>query len=367
MSDVVVIGGGIIGCAIARALGAVGAEVLMVDPRHIGQGASRASAGMLAPFTEGQHDAALQALGVSSLDLYDALVASLRDEGETIAYTRDGSIEVACDEASVAALARVASELSAAAVGHRLLTAESLRACEPSLAAGVRGGLHIPAHGAVDVPALVGALWRSAERRGAKRLTGRVTAVRSGRDGMRVETSEGELRTRRAVLAAGSWASQVELDGAPRVPVRPIRGQLIALRLARQVLRHAVWGPCCYLVPWDDGGLLVGATVEDVGFDERATAGGVTSLLTSAIALVPSLADAGFGDVRVGLRPGTADGRPLVGLSRRLEGLVYATGHYRNGALLAPLTAQAVTHLVEGRPLDPVWSPCRPDRFDGDM
>ena len=366
MSDVVVIGGGIIGCAVARALSAAGADVLVIDPRPIGQGASRASAGMLAPFTEGQHDAALQALGISSLDMYDALVASLCDEGETIAYTRDGSIEVACDEPSLAALDRMASGLAAAGVGHRLLTAESLRACEPSLA-GVRGGLHIEAHGAVDVPALVGALWRSAERRGATRLATRVTGVRPGRDGVRVETPGGEVVARHAVLAAGSWASQIELGGGPPVPVRPIRGQLIALRLARQVLRHAVWGPRCYLVPWKDGGLLVGATVEDVGFDERATAGGVTSLLASAIALVPSLAEAGFGDVRVGLRPGTSDGRPLVGPSRRIDGLVYATGHYRNGALLAPLTAQAVTDLLGGRPIDPVWAPCRPDRFDGEM
>jgi len=135
------------------------------------------------------------------------------------------------------------------------------------------------------------------------------------------------------------------------------------LSLREQVLRHALWGPRCYLVPWRDGTVLVGATVEDAGFDESATAEGVDSLLRAAIELVPALAGASFEQVRVGLRPGTPDHRPIVGPSSGIDGLIYAIGHYRNGALLAPLTADAVAGLVDATPLDAVWEVCTPARF----
>jgi glycine oxidase len=129
------------------------------------------------------------------------------------------------------------------------------------------------------------------------------------------------------------------------------------------LLRHAVWGPGCYLVPWGDGTILVGATVEHVGFDERPTAAAVAQLLQAAVELLPPLADATFLEVRVGLRPGTPDDLPIVGPSQRIEGLIYATGHYRNGALLTPLTADAVAELAGGTPLDSIWRPCDPQRF----
>ncbi len=129
------------------------------------------------------------------------------------------------------------------------------------------------------------------------------------------------------------------------------------------MLRHALWGPECYLAPRADGTILVGATVEHVGFDERATATGVSHLLRAATALLPALADATFLEVRVGLRPGTLDDLPIVGASTEVEGLLYATGHYRNGALLTPLTANDVADLAGGTPLDPIWTPCAPQRF----
>jgi glycine oxidase len=363
VTDVLVIGGGVIGCAVARSLAVRGAVVTLVDPREIGHGASRASAGMLAPFTEGQHDSVLQSLGLRSLDLYDRLVQSLESEGAAIPYTRSGSIEVACDRAASAVLDRTAAALAAAGAGHERLGLDALRAREPALGPDARDGLRIATHGAVDVPALVEALWRSAATRGATSVLARVTRVRAAPDGAQVETSAGPMTARHVVLAAGSWASRIALDGDAPVTVRPVRGQLLALRLPRQVLRHAVWGPRCYLVPWDDGRVLVGATVEEVGFDERATAAGVQSLLQASAALVPVLSEATFVEVRVGLRPATADDRPVVGRSDANSALIYATGHYRNGALLAPLTAEAVADTVEGAPLDDVWSPCRPGRF----
>ena len=126
---------------------------------------------------------------------------------------------------------------------------------------------------------------------------------------------EGAFEASRVVLAAGCWAGQVDIDGVAPLPVQPVRGQLLALRTDSALLRHALWGPACYLVPWADGTILVGATVEHVGFDERATAAGVAQLLQAATALLPALADATFLEVRVGLRPGTLDDLPIVGAS----------------------------------------------------
>jgi glycine/D-amino acid oxidase-like deaminating enzyme len=160
------------------------------------------------------------------------------------------------------------------------------------------------------------------------------------------------------VLAAGSWSSDLA-----RVPMRPIRGQLLHLRLPRPPLSTIVWGDRGYLVPWMDGSVLVGATSEDVGFDERPTAAGVRSLLDGATELVPELAAATFHEVRVGLRPATADELPVIGASSTMRRVFYATGHYRNGVLLAPLTALAIADLVLAGRERPEVAAARPARF----
>lgn len=352
-----------IGCGIAQTLATRGAMVTLLDPRSVGDGASRASAGMLAPFSEGRHDMALHALGARSLARYDGFVQALADQGSRIPYARAGSIDVACDQAGAAALDVAASELTRDQVGCQTLDQAALRTLEPAVSAEAVAGLVIPTHGAVDVPALVAALWRSAAARGARLERASARRISRGDSAVRVETSEGIRNASRVVLAAGCWVGQVAIDGAAPLPVRPVRGQLLVLRTASPLLRQIVWGPDCYLVPWSDGTLLVGATVEDAGFDERSTASGVQRLLQAATNLVPQLAEAAFVEVRVGLRPGTRDDRPIVGLSRQVDGLIYATGHYRNGALLAPLTCDAVSDLVDGTSLDPIWAPCDPQRF----
>jgi glycine/D-amino acid oxidase-like deaminating enzyme len=166
------------------------------------------------------------------------------------------------------------------------------------------------------------------------------------------------------VVAAGSWSGGIEVDGgAGSVPVRPVRGQLLQLGWQGTPLAGVVWGERCYLVPWDDRTLLVGATVEDAGFDERTTAAGVRELLEAACALVPHAATASFLGARAGLRPASGDDLPIIGRSVRLPNLMYATGHYRNGVLLAPLTARLVADaMLEGRE-DPLLELTRPQRF----
>lgn len=363
MSDVLVIGGGVIGCGIARALTARGASVTLVDPRPVGEGASRASAGMLAPFTEGRHDRALQVLGERSLSSYDALIQTLAEGGGTVGYSKAGSLDVAFDASGAATLDEVAASLAGDHVDCHRLDRVMLRELEPAVSSRAIGGLTIPAHGAVDVPALVKALWASAVRAGAALVRTRAHRISRSGSGVRVDTSDGMFEAAHVVLAAGCWAGQVDIEGVPPLPVQPVRGQLVALRSELPPPARTLWGPGCYLVPWPDGTVLVGATVEHVGFDERATASGVGQLLREATALVPGLSEAAFVEARVGLRPGTFDDRPLVGASQRAEGVIYATGHYRNGALLMPITAEAVADLVEGTPLDQIWAPCNPARF----
>ena len=169
------------------------------------------------------------------------------------------------------------------------------------------------------------------------------------------------------VLAAGSWSSQIEIEGvAARIPVRPVRGQLLHLGWNGPPLRRVTWGDRCYLVPWDDGTVLVGATVEEVGFDERTTVAGVRDLLDAACELVPHAWTAGFLGARVGFRPASADELPIIGPSRVMPGLMYASGHYRSGVLLAPLTARLVADAMMDDVADPAMRALSPDRF-GDL
>jgi glycine oxidase len=363
VADVLILGAGIIGCAVADTLARRGARVRVIDPRGVGLGASQASAGMLAPFTEGRHDRAMQALGVCSLDRYGALVDRLRADGHEVAYSRRGSIDVAFDEARARQFAEDAETLAADGVAHTFYEDDEARRFAPAVNSRVKAVLEIEPHGAIGVSELTTALWKSAESRGAKITAASATRIAHARGAIRVETTCGVMDAPHVVLASGCWAGGIDVDGAAALPVRPVRGQLLALRLPASPLEPTVWGPDCYLVPWRDGTVLVGATVEEAGFDEQATVAGVSGLLDAAPALLPELARAVLLDVRVGLRPGTPDDRPVIGNSSRVDGLVYATGHYRNGALLAPVTADIVADLIEGRETDSSLSAFSPDRF----
>jgi glycine oxidase len=187
--------------------------------------------------------------------------------------------------------------------------------------------------------------------------------TRSG-DELVVETDRGPLSSSAVVLAAGSWSGTIDIDGIETpAPVRPVRGQLLHLAWNGPPLRRVTWSRRCYLVPWDDGSLLVGATVEEAGFDERATVAGVRDLLEAACDVVPQAWKAGFREARVGLRPGTSDNLPIIGPSTVVPGLFFATGHYRNGVLLAPLTAELVAAAVIDNRIDPMLASIGPARF----
>lgn len=347
--NVTIAGAGVVGCAIAHELAARGARVRVLDSRVPGGGATRASAGILAPFIEG-HDQTLLSLGLRSLGMYkDFLDRVTLDSGQDVEYERNGTIQIASNLEDANQLKRAARLLGDANVERRLLDAVEVRRIEPAVTADAVAGLHIPCHGHVAAGDLTRALVAAAMRHGATFDVGSAVAIEGG-GAARVRTSGEVIESDAVIVAAGSWSTSVEGVRAGPETLKPIRGQLLQLRLPERPASHVIWGSQCYLVPRRDGAVLVGATMEDVGFDERATSSGVQQLLDRALALMPALRDAAFEEVRVGLRPKTADELPAVGASSTMPHVFYATGHYRNGILLAPLTARLVADLVlEGK------------------
>ena len=331
-------------------------------------GATQASAGMLAPFTEAKdREAAFLDLAVRSLDMYDSFVARVVDTAKLpVGYRRIGTLDVASTPERWLGLQDIARRLRARGVPLNLLSEADARGQEPQLGRDVAGALLIPAHGYVNAGELTRALVAAARSHEAHVIEGRVRKV-AWRDGaVAVETGRGPLSADMVILAAGSWSGHIEMPGIARLPVRPVRGQLLHLASEGAPLHRVTWGDRCYLVPWEDGTVLVGATMEEVGFDERTTAGGVRQLLEAACQLVPSLANAAVLSARAGLRPGTPDALPLIGWSDAMPNVMYATGHFRNGVLLCPITAQLVADAVLDGVLDPALAATRPQRF-GDL
>jgi glycine oxidase len=367
-SDVIVVGAGIVGCAVAYELARRGASVEIVDDRPVAMGATQASAGVLAPFIEAR-DGPMLDLTVRSLDMYDDFMTRVSaDAGVAVAYRRTGTIDVATNDAELRALRATAEVLRERGVTALLLDAAATRAEEPQLGEGAAGGLLIEAHGFVGAADLARALVQAARRHGAQLIeSSRVRRIMRRDGDLVVETDRGSLSGDAVVIAAGSWSGEIAVDGiSARVPVRPVRGQLLALGWTGTPLRRVTWSSRCYLVPWDDGTLLVGATVEEAGFDERATVAGVRDLLEAVSDLVPHAWSAAFRGVRVGLRPATLDNLPVIGASRVVPNVMYATGHYRNGVLLAPLTAQLVADAMLEQKIDPLLASLTPARF-GDL
>ena len=365
-SDIIVVGAGIVGCAIADELARRGASVEIVDERPIGMGATQASAGVLAPYIEAHEGHPLMDLTVRSLGLYEAFIERVvAESGVSVAYKRSGTLTVATDESEVPALRSAAEFLIRRGAPALLLDATATRTEEPHLGDCAVGSLLVEDHGFVAASDLTRALVASARRRGAQLIEqSRVRRILAQDDELVVETDRGTLTADAVVLAAGSWSGEIVVDGvAARLPVRPVRGQLLYLAWPGTPLRRVTWTRRCYLVPWDDGTVLLGATMEEAGFDERVTVAGVRDLLESACDVVPHAWSAAFRGARVGLRPGTPDDLPVIGLSASMPNLVYATGHFRNGVLLAPLTAQLVADaLLDGR-IDSALARVSPVRF----
>jgi len=349
---IVIVGAGLIGLGIAYELAKRGASVRVIDAHEPGRAASWAGAGMLAPFTEAPESAEFEAFCVESLTRYPRFVEDLRARGGVDARLKlDGIVEVAYDDAAEQRLRERVAVLSARGVAARWISRDEAHTLEPALAAGIRGAACSEHEGHVDNRRLGRALHATCEALGVRidANAGSVAIEADARRVLGVRGPDGFIPADAVVNAAGAWAG--DLSGVPaqaRVPVVPIKGQMLALAMPRELVRRVLWVPGAYLVPREDGRLLVGATVERAGFDTRVTARGMGSLLGAALAALPALGELAVVETWAGLRPGSADGLPYIGATA-LGGYHVAAGHYRNGILLTPATAVLVADLLEGR------------------
>ncbi len=373
--DVVVVGGGVIGLAAAWQVAVRGMTVAVVDPDP-GRGASWAAAGMLAPVSEVHHgEESLLVLALESARRWPDFAAELtRAVGHPVGYRSTGTLVVAADDGDRAWAQELYEFQRDLGLEAQWLTGRRARHHEPSIAPGVRGAIWVPGDHQVDNRLLVEALLSAATGAGAVLHRQRAAALECSAGtvaGVRLAAGT-TLHAPAVVLAAGTWSA--ELDGLPRgavPPVRPVKGQILRLAPSRRApvlsttVRGLVQGSSVYVVPRRDGTVVVGATVEERGFDTDVTAGAVYELLRDAHRVVPGLTEMVVGEVGAGLRPGSPDNAPIVGRPTvaGVDGLVVATGHYRQGILLAPLTAAAVAAMVGGDEPPDVMAPFGPGRF----
>lgn len=347
--DVIVVGAGLIGLSIAFELAERGAGVRVYDRGEPARAASWAGAGMLAPYTERITHESLLAFCAESLREYPDFVRRIYEASGIDAHLRLGGVlYAALEPAEMDSLRRHAGELQRRGVRCEVLDRSSVLAAEPWLGAAVAGGLIKHDEGHVDNRRLGRALTAACEARGVRiEQSFSIEVECDARRVLGVRTDRGFNGARAVVNACGAWAAQ--LRGVPRScvpPIEPVKGQMISLNVPSGLVRRATWVPGAYLVPRDDGRLLIGATVESSGFDERVTAEGVHELLHAAVNAAPSLGAFTITESWAGLRPGTPDGLPLLGTTE-LDGFWMATGHYRSGILLAPVTSRCIADGIE--------------------
>ncbi|MGW0117458.1 glycine oxidase ThiO [Streptomyces sp. NPDC003327] len=382
-SDVLVVGGGIIGLVTAWRAAQRGLRTAVVDPDP-GGGAARVAAGMLAAVTELHYgEETLLGLNLASARRYPDFVAELAEAtGHDVGYRSCGTLAVALDADDRAHLRELHALQSRCGLESEWLSGRECRRLEPMLAPGVRGGLRVDGDHQVDPRRLAAALVTACERAGVvfhRALADRLTVVRDRARGVRLADGTGggagaaggvELAADQVVLAAGSLSGR--LAGVPAdvlPPVRPVKGQVLRLRVPApyapflsRTVRAVVRGSHVYLVPRANGELVVGATSEELGWDTTVTAGGVYELLRDAHELVPGITELPLTETLAGLRPGSPDNAPLLGPST-LPGLQLATGHYRNGVLLTPVTGDVMAEALATGLLPDEARPFSPRRF----
>jgi glycine oxidase len=346
--DAVVIGGGLIGMACAWRAAERGMSVAVLERAQPGAGASGVAAGMLAPVTEADFgEEALLRLNLASRALWPGFAAELEERtGLTTGYRESGALVVAAERDDVGELRRLHEFQRSLGLESDWLTPRECRELEPGLSPRVAGGILAPQDGHADPRALLRALREALEAAGGEVI-----------EGHEVHSLD-ELDAGAVVVAAGAWSA--ELGAAP---VRPVKGQILELRTRGASAGppgRIVRTPRCYLFARADGSTVLGATVEEQGFDTAVTGGGVRGLLEAAWEAYPEVTELELVAARAGLRPGTPDNLPLVG---RAGGAIWATGHHRNGVLLAPITARAVAAMLAGEAPPAELAPCSPERF----
>jgi glycine oxidase len=368
--NVAIIGAGVIGLGIAWRLALRGVPVAVFDKGASGAGASHAAAGMLAACAEAEPgEEALVTLGRASQARWPAFAAELKQaSGVDVGLRSEGTLVVALTSDDQARLGHQLVFQQKLGLPLQWISAAETRRREPHLAGKLAGAVFSPEDTQVDNRKLAAALRIAAEMAGAS-ISEHQAVMTISSDAGRVDgivlADGSKVAADVTVLAAGAWSRNIDgLAPELRPPVRPIKGQMLALRMdpTAPLLTHVVWAPGAYLVPRLDGRLLVGATVEEKGYDTSLTAGGILTLLEAAWRVVPAVEELPIDEMWVGHRPGSRDDAPILGTGL-IDGLIYATGHHRNGILLTPITADAIAELVLDGAADPAIRPFSIERF----
>jgi len=365
MADVVIVGGGIIGCASAYYLSKAGASVTLLERDEVAGAASGAAAGILVPPPEALPSGAFGDLCRAGVDAYTSLVEALRDEtGIDVQYLAPGILLPAGTERRAQVLRAVARWQQGLGLNLEWVEGSPLRLLEPALADSVLGAAYSPQGHHVNPGLLTQALAQAAAGRGVvlKQGTAVVGFLRQGSRVAAVRASDGAtIAADHVVLAAGPWTRRLARRLGVDVPTRPVRGQMLAYRST--AVRHIIWGEDGYLVPKPGGFLFAGATVEDVGFRLGTTRRGLAQVRRMATATAPALRYPEVASDWAGLRPGSPDGRPIIGRVPGKDNVLVATGHYRNGILLGPITGRLIDQLVTGGKTETSLEPFSPSRF----
>ena len=349
--DVVIVGGGIIGLTIARALALRGvSDVCLIERGALGTEASFAAAGMLAPQAEADaHDDFFE-LGCRSRDLYGPFAAALLDEtGIDIELDTTGTLYLALNQHDHEEIQKRYEWQRNAGLAVELLTAAEARDLEPCISASTLGALRFPRDVQVENRRLLNALANSVSKLGPTILTETNVAglIIDGNRVTGVQTNRGAIGCARVVVAAGTWSNFIQ-HVPQTVSIEPVRGQMVCLEAKPQLTRHVIYSARGYIVPRHDGRLLAGSTSENAGFAKLVTAGGISSILKHANEITPLVEKLPLVDTWAGLRPCSSDGLPVLGPCDEIDGLFYATGHYRNGILLAPITGELISEAILG-------------------
>lgn len=350
MTEVLIIGGGVIGLSIARQLHQKGVEKITILERgRVGGEASYAAAGMLAPSAEADRADDFFRLCRDSINLYSDFAQELFEEtGVDIELDKNGTLYLALTENDVAEIRRRFEWQRAAGLAVEHLNAEAVRKLEPFVSPDVREGLFFPHDWQVENRRLLAALQKFAaahqieivENAEVKRIVFENDKV------VGAETSVQKFAAATVILTAGAWTSLIKTENLVLPKIAPRRGQMISFQAAKRHFQRVIYSPRGYLVPRLDGRILIGATVEDVGFDKSTTAAGTEFLRSTALEIAPSLLNLNVAEKWAGLRPFAADGLPIIGAFSAVENLYIAAAHYRNGILLAPKTAQIMADLI---------------------
>jgi glycine oxidase len=362
--DAVIAGGGVIGGAIALELARAGLQVAVFDRQQPGQEASWASAGILSPAPESPGMVTMVPLGKASLALYPEFIARVEEiSGKKTGFRPKGTLEALFSHDTKAELSTIIALHHGLGLRAEPLRPEDARELEPSLSEEVEAAVLRPDEASVDNRLLTAAILESARCSGAEILSenGAKGIWREGDRCAGLILQNEKVEAKWTIIAAGCFSAAIE-GIAPYAPVRPAKGQMVALRADDLKMERVLWSDKIYLVPRNDGRIVAGATVEHAGFDKRTTAGGIEKILSGAIDLAPGLANARIEESWAGLRPDTPDHLPILGPTD-IDGLLMATGHFRSGILLTPITARLIREWIMEQRVSADWDRYSPMRF----